>query len=123
MKDNSLSIDYSKLPAPTKTEAEIALEMLSEKYHRAFSYEEAARFVSLNKMLKIWEKTKKDLESGKGVTEKDTKEIQRYFKQKGAPVPPERAFIEAKKILTTNITTEMLKITSELEHLINGHLS
>jgi hypothetical protein len=119
MKDNSPSIDYSKLPTPTKTEVEIALEMLSEKYHRAFAYDEAARFISLNKMLKMWEETEKDIESGKRVTKKDIKEIQRYFKDKGAPISPERAFIEAKKVLTKNVTTEMLKITNELGFLVN----
>ena len=121
MDDNSfLSIDYSKLPEPTKAEVEVAIEKLSEKFHRAFTYEDASRFLTLSKALAMWEEIYKDFEEGSQVDKKHAKMVKKYFKKNGEDISLKRASIEAEKGLITNITLEMLKITDELKALTEG---
>lgn len=121
MNDNLLSIDYSKLPEPTKAEVEIAIEKLSEKYRRAFTYEAASRFITLNRALEMWEKIDKDIEEGGQIDKRHAKMVQKYFKKNGEDISLKRAYIEAEKSLITNIASEMLKITDELKVLTEGY--
>jgi len=121
MNDSFLSIDYSKLPKPTETEVEIAIEKLSEKYHRAFTYEDASRFMTLSKALQMWEEIYQDFEQGKQIDKKHVKMVKKYFKKNGEDISLKRAYIETEKGLFANITLEMLKITDELKVLTEGH--
>lgn len=121
MNDHLLSIDYSKLPKPTETEVEIAIEKLSEKFRRAFTYEDASRFLTLSKALAMWEEIYKDIEEGGKIDKKHAKMVQKYFKKNGEDISLKRAYIEAEKGLITNITLEMLKITDELKVLTEGY--
>ena len=121
MNDHLLSMDYSDLPEPTKVEVEVAIEKLSERYHRAFTYEDASRFITLSKALKIWEEIYQDIEEGGKIDKKHAKMVQKYFKKDGKKISLEMAYIEAEKGLITHITLEMLKITDELKVLTEGH--
>ena len=121
MKDSATPIGYTELPAPSKAEVEIAIEKLSEKYHSAISYDDATKFVTLSKTLEMWREIEKDIEDGKAITKKDAKVVQRYFKVKGEPVSLERASIETEKGLITNITAEVMRLTNELEALVNKY--
>ena len=121
MNDHLLSMDYSDLPKPTKVEIEVAIEKLSERYHRAFTYEDASRFITLSKALKMWKEIDKDIEEGGQIDKKHAKMVQKYFKKDGKKISLEMAYIEAEKGLITHITLEMLKITDELKVLTEGY--
>ena len=121
MNDNLLSIDYSKLPEPSKTEVEIAIEKLTEKYRRTFNYEDAAKFIKLNKALGMWEKINADLEAGGEISTEDAQMIQQYFKENGEDISLDRAYLEAEKSLITHIASEILKITDEIKKLTEGY--
>ena len=121
MKDKLSQSGYAKLPEPTRAEVEMAIEKLSENYHQAFSYDDAARFITLNKELEIWKEIESDIDADNKVTKKDAKKTQLIYKQKGENISLERAYLEAEKGLVTVIMTEMLHINSELEALINRH--
>jgi len=123
MRDKLPQTGYTKLPEPTKIEVEVALEMLSEKYHNAFSYDDAAKFLTLSKELQMWQEIEKGVDAGKQITKKDAKMTQQIYKQMGEKISLERANLEAKKGTIIAIAREVLRITSELEDLVNAHLA
>jgi len=123
MKYNLPQTGYTRLPEPTKAEVEMAIQKLSEKYHNAFSYDDAARFITLSRELKIWQEIEKDVDSDANITKEDAEKTQLIHKQKGENISLKRAYLEAEKGLVTVIATEMMRVTNELEALINGHLS
>jgi hypothetical protein len=110
--------EFAKVPEPSKLEVEIAIEKLSEAYHRTFTYDDASRFITLNRELKIWQSMEKDLDEGKAVTRKDVINTQKIYKESGERLSKDQAMIKAKKGLLLNIAKNVLRITNELEELL-----
>jgi len=121
MSNNLPSIDYTKLPEPSRAEVEVAIEKLTEKYRRTFNYEDAAKFIKLHKALEMWEKIDADMEASGEITAEDAQLIQQYFKDNGEDISLKRAYLEAEKGLITHIATEMLKITDEIKKLTEDY--
>lgn len=117
MEDN---LEFAKVPEPSKLEVEIAIEKLSEKFHRAFTYDDAAKFVTLNRELKIWKAME---DESKILAKKNARKTQKIFKEKDEKISHKRAALEMEKGLIVLIAPNVLRITKEIEDLVGKYSS
>jgi uncharacterized NAD(P)/FAD-binding protein YdhS len=108
----------AKVPEPSKLEVEIAIEKLSERFHRAFTYDDAAKFVTLNKELEIWRAME---DESKNLAKKNVRKTQKIYKEKNEKISRERAALEMEKGLIVLIAPNVLRITKELEDLVGKY--
>jgi hypothetical protein len=113
MEDN---IELPTIPEPTREEVEMTIETLSEKYHRTFTYDDAAKFLKLTYELNIWQNMEKDAKSEAVKSAKSTQKL--YKAAKDEKVSRKRAELEAEKSIILAIAKNALRIDQEIKELL-----